>query len=228
MSLRPLVAIVFVRPLASVERAKGKPVGGITQQLVTRITKLYKTALAALYCHRHRTGLGLKVAKRNPSTLSIAQLSPKHGYGGSTLAAGQRLGQISCRRRGEKTLNLLAIAIHRFTQSFKLTHQHREQLRLGSHHMLGNLQLRFIELFPQLLTALLTEMMLARGKAVPFSAAKIRQGLGVGYFVRKVQGNLRFQISKHLQGPWIVLFKGAIEQIAYTRFMAPQTGGDPE
>jgi len=62
---------------------------------------------------------------------------------------------------------------------FKLTHQHREQLRLGSDHMFRNLQLRFIELFfPQLLTALLTEMMLARGKAVPFSAAKVRQSLG--------------------------------------------------
>ncbi len=126
VSLRPLVPIIFVRPLTSIDRVKGKPVSGIPQQLVTRITKLYTTTLATLYRDRHCACLGLKVVKRNPSTLRITQLSPKRGYRRSTLAARQRLGQVSCRRRSEKTLDLLAVAIHRFTQSLKLTHQHRD------------------------------------------------------------------------------------------------------
>src|SRR6476646_1190213 len=39
----PLVAIVFVRPLTSIERVKRKPVRGVAQQLITGKTKLYDT-----------------------------------------------------------------------------------------------------------------------------------------------------------------------------------------
>ena len=47
MSLRPLVAIVFIRPLTAIERVKRHPVRGVSHQFVTGITKHYDMALAA-------------------------------------------------------------------------------------------------------------------------------------------------------------------------------------
>ena len=47
VSFSPLVPIVFVRPLTSIERVKRNPVRGVSHQLVTGKTKQYDTALAA-------------------------------------------------------------------------------------------------------------------------------------------------------------------------------------
>src|SRR5882724_8438167 len=49
VSLRSLVAIIFLRPLTAIERVKRKPVRGVAQQLIAGITKLYHTALATRF-----------------------------------------------------------------------------------------------------------------------------------------------------------------------------------
>ena len=228
MSFRPLVAIVFVRPLTAIERVKRQPVRGVSHQLVTGKTKQYDTALAAGFGYRDPSRFGLKVTKGLPSTLGIAQLSPKHRHDGPTFASRQRLGKLSCRHRGEKTFDLLAVALHRLSQGLKLSDEHQEQLRLGSDHVLGNLKLRLAELLPQLFTALLTEMVLALGKAVPFSTGKLRQmPAGSDSCVKKIQRDLRFQIRKDLQRPRVILFERYLDLIEKPSLVAPSAGGDP-
>jgi len=68
VSLGSLIPIVGVGPFALVERDKRQPVRGV-HVLVTGKTKLYRTALAVRFGHRHHARLGLKVAKRLPATL---------------------------------------------------------------------------------------------------------------------------------------------------------------
>ena len=102
----PLVAIVFVRPLTSIERVKRKPVRGVAQQLITGKTKLYDTALATGFGYRHSTRLGLKVTKRLPATLGITELSPKHGHGGATFSSRQRLNKLSAGIEAKKLSTL--------------------------------------------------------------------------------------------------------------------------
>src|SRR5713226_9798926 len=103
-----LIAVVFVGPLTSIERDKRKPVGSIAHQLVTRKTKLNERALATGFGHWHHSRLGLKVVKRFPSTLGIAQLSPKHGQNRAVLTSRQRLGG---RILGEKIQRYLGFKI---------------------------------------------------------------------------------------------------------------------
>jgi hypothetical protein len=173
MSSGPLVAIVSVRPLTAVKRDKGQPVRGVTQKLV--VTKLYNMALTTGLGYRDSTCLGLKVAERFPATLDITELGPKHRDDGAAFSSRQRLYQFSCRHRGEKTLDLLAVALDRLNQGLQLNHQHPKQLRLGSDDVLGNGQLRLAKLLPQLFTACLAEMVLTLGKTVPVPAGKLRQ-----------------------------------------------------
>ena len=131
VSFRPLVAIIFVRPLTSIERVKRKPVRGVAQQLITGKTKLYDTALATGFGYRHSTRLGLKVTKGLPATLGITELSPKHGHGGATFSSRQRLDKLSCRHRGEKTFDLIAVALHRLSQDLSWTTSARSSCALA-------------------------------------------------------------------------------------------------
>src|SRR5574337_614612 len=217
-----LVSIVGVGPFASIERDKRQPVRSVAHVFVTGKTKLHEATLATRFGHRHYSRLGLKVPKGVPSTLGIPQLSPKHRYDRPVLSSRQCLNQLTCRHRGEKTLNPLAVALNRLEQSLKLNEQHAQQLRLGSHHVLGHLELRFIHFLPQLLTARLTQMMLTLGKAVPGPAAKLGEGRWSWILFEKIQGDLRFEIGKNLQGPGIVLFERAIELVEQPTLLAHQ------
>ena len=78
----------------------------------------------------------------------------------------QRLGKLSGRARGEKTLDLVVIDLHCFDRSPKLLDEDLEPLCFGSDHMLGHRKLRFLKLLPELLTALFTEMVLLGGQAI--------------------------------------------------------------
>ena len=91
-ALRP---IVLVRPLTSPERVKRKPVDGMSQVLVTGKSKKYHTALATGLGHGDFTRLGLEVAKGFPAIVSVAQLSPKLGNGGSAFSSRQGLYELS-------------------------------------------------------------------------------------------------------------------------------------
>ena len=102
----PLVAIIFVRPLTSIERVKRKPVRGVAQQLITGKTKLYDTALATGFGYRHSTRLGLKVTKRLPATLGVTELSPKHGHGGATFPPGSVLTNLAAGIEAKKLSTL--------------------------------------------------------------------------------------------------------------------------
>src|SRR5688500_17921498 len=95
MSFSPLVAIVFLRPLTSVERVKSEPVRCVSQHVVTGKTKLCCTALAALSRYWDPSCLGLKVLVRLPAALGIAQLGPRHGDGGPSFSSRQRLCKLS-------------------------------------------------------------------------------------------------------------------------------------
>src|SRR5437867_2223318 len=222
VSFSPLVTIVFLRPLTAIERVKRKPIRGVAQQLIAGITKLYHTALATRFGYRDSTRLGLEVAKGLPSTLSISQLSPKHGYGGPTFSSRQRANKFSRRHRGEKTFNLLAVALYRLSQRPELDGEHQKQLRLGSDYVLGNRQLRLTKLLPQLLTALLAEVVLALGKAVPLATGKVRQSPWGGILLEKIQRNLRFQIRKDLQRPRVILFERHLDLVKEPSLVTPQ------
>ena len=206
VSFSPLVAIIFVRPLASIERVKRKPVRAVAQQLITGKTKLYDPTLATGFGYRHSSRLSLEVTKRLPATLGITELSPKHGQGGATFSSRQRLSKLSCRHRGEKTFDLFAVVLQRLRQRLKLGDEHQKQLRLGSDDVFGNLKLRLAKLLPQLFTARLAEMVLTLGKTVPVPAGKLRQRLWGRILGEKIQGDFRFQITKYLQGARIILF----------------------
>ena len=117
VSFAPLVAIIFVRPLTSIERVKRKPVRGVRSILITGKTKLYDMTFATGFGYRHSSRLGLKVTKRLPATLGITELSPKLGHGGPAFSSRQRLNKLSCRHRGEKTFDLLAVVFHRFSKA---------------------------------------------------------------------------------------------------------------
>src|SRR5882757_7749057 len=123
-------------------------------------------ALTTGLSHRHRTRLGLKMARGLPATRSIAKFGPDSRNQGSAFSARQRLGKLSSRARDEKTLDLVVVGLHRFDRSSELIDKHLDQLRFGSDHMRGYPQLRLVKLHPQLLTALLTQMMLLGSKAV--------------------------------------------------------------
>src|SRR5262245_2443815 len=86
-----LLPIVLVRPLTSPERIKRKPVDGMSQVLVTGKSKKYHTALATGLGDGDFTCFGLEVAKGLPAIVSIAQLSPKLGNGGSPFPSRQGL-----------------------------------------------------------------------------------------------------------------------------------------
>jgi hypothetical protein len=145
-----LLPIILVRPLTSPKRIKRKPVDGMSQMLVTGKSKKYHTALATRLGNGDFTRLGLEVAKGLPAIVSIAQLSPKLGNGGSAFSSRQGLYQLSCRHRGEKTFDLLTIAIHLWQQGLKLNHQCQQQFRLGSNNVVGNGQLSRTKLLPKL------------------------------------------------------------------------------
>jgi len=176
MSFSPLIPIVSVRPLTAVERGKGKQVRSVAQMLVTGKAKLYDMAFAAGSGHRDYSRLGLKVLEGLPSTLGISQLRPDRWHQGAALSSRQRLGKLSGRGRGEKTLDPLSVGLNCGDRGLKLVEQHLDQLCLGSDHMLGNHQLRLVKLLPQLITARLAEMMLLLGEAVPLCTAKLAEG----------------------------------------------------
>src|SRR5262245_34193161 len=67
MSFRPLVAVVFVRPLTAIKRVKRKPVRGVAQQFVTGKAKLYDTTLATRFGYRDPSSFSLKVPKGCPA-----------------------------------------------------------------------------------------------------------------------------------------------------------------
>src|SRR5215467_12272802 len=222
MSFSPLVTIVMIGPLTSIERDKGQPVGGVAQDLVTTETKLDHAALTAGLGHRHYTRLGLQVTKRLPAILSIAELGPQCGHDRARLGSRQQSHQLSRRHGGEKTSDPLVVALNRIAQSDQLSHQHLQQPRLGSHHVLGNLKLRLLELVPQLFRALLSKRMLALGKAIPLPASQSRKSLRCWVLFEKIQREVRFQIRKHLQRPRIVLFECGRELVEQPGLLTDQ------
>src|SRR6185369_15709047 len=133
-----LISIVLFRPLTSTERVERKPVHGLAQMLVTGGSKLDQAVFATGLGDRDRSGLCLKMSERTPATWSIAQLGPKGCYRGGAFSAGQRLGQLSWRHSGEKTLNLLVVAVHRLDRGLHLHHQRQQKFRFGSHHVFGD------------------------------------------------------------------------------------------
>src|ERR671924_1363608 len=222
MSFSPLIAIVFLRPLTAIKRVKREPVRGVSQQLIAGKTKVYDAALAALFGHWHCSCLGLKMVPRLPSIPGVAQLSPKHGHGGPSFSSRQRLSKLSCRHRAEKIFDLLLVAVYGWQQGLKLNDQRCKQLGLGSNHMPGNRQLRLAELLPELVTALLTQVMVAFGKTVPLSAPKIGESPWSRVLLEKIQRNLRLQIRKNLQGSRVILFERHLDLIKQPRFLAHQ------
>ena len=83
MTFIPLSPVVELGPLTMVDRDKGKPVHRVAQMLVTGKTKVYDTTFATGFGHRHRSCLGLKVARGFPATLGIAELGPDRRHQGS-------------------------------------------------------------------------------------------------------------------------------------------------
>src|SRR5437867_12921401 len=220
MAVIPLAPVVEPGPITVVERDKGKPVHRVAQMLVTGKTKVYNTTFATGFGHRYRSRLGLKMTRGLPATLGIAEFGPDRRHQGSAFTARQRLGKLSGRARGEKTLDPVVIDLHRFDRSPKLLDEDLDQLGLGSDHMLGHRKLRFIKLLPQLLTALFTEMMLLGGKAVELFTCK-RTEMSRGRIpLEKIQGVLSFQVLKDLQGPGIILFERGGELIEKPSFVA--------
>ena len=76
MAFIPLSPVVELGPLTVVDRDKRKPVHGVAQMLVTGETEVDDTTFAAGFSHRHRSRLGLKVARRLPATRSVTELGP--------------------------------------------------------------------------------------------------------------------------------------------------------
>ena len=79
VSFSPLVPIIFVRPLTSIERVKRNPVDRMPQILITGKAKIYDMTFATRFGYGDSSPLGLKVAKGLPAILGIAQLSPSLG-----------------------------------------------------------------------------------------------------------------------------------------------------
>ena len=204
VSFSPLVPIIFVRPLTSIERVKRNPVDRMPQIFITGKAKMYDMTFATRFGYGDSSPLGLKVAKGLPAILGIAQLSPKLGYGGPAFSSRQALYKLSCRHRGEKTFDLLAVAFHRWQQGLKLNHQRQQKFRFGSNHVWGTGQLRLIDLIPKLITAGLAEMMVALGKVVPAPAGKLRESLRSWILFEKIPRYVGLQIRKNLQWPRIV------------------------
>src|SRR5437016_733431 len=196
MAVIPLAPVVEPGPLTVVKRDKGKPVHRVAQMLVTGKTKVYNTTFATGFGHRYRSRLGLKMTRGLPATLGIAEFGPDRRHQGSAFTARQRLGKLSGRARGEKTLDPVIIDLHRFDRSPKLLDEDLDQLGLGSDHMLGHRKLRFIKLLPQLLTALCTEMMLLGGKAIELFTFKGTEMSRGRIALEKIQGDLSLQRSE--------------------------------
>jgi hypothetical protein len=129
MPLSPLLSVVELGPLAVVERDKGKPIHRVTQMFITGKTKLNHTTVATGLSHRHRSRLGLKVAKRFPATFDIAELSPDRGHQGSAFSARQRLSNLSRRARGEKTLDLVVVSLNGLNRRSQLIDDHYVNLQ---------------------------------------------------------------------------------------------------
>jgi hypothetical protein len=202
-----LIPIVFLCPLTSTQRVERKPVHGMAQMLVTGESKLYYTTFATGLSYRDRSRLSLKLPEGIPTVLSIAELGPNRRYCGSGFTAGQRLGHFSCRHSGEKTLNILVVAVNRLDRGLQLDNQRQQKFRFGSNHVFGDRELRLVELVPKLLRACFTEVVLARGEAVPAPARKLGEGLRGGIHFEKIQRDLGFQVLKDLQRTRIILFK---------------------
>src|SRR4030095_3163284 len=156
----PLVSIVMVRPLTSIERDKRQPVGCVAHQLVTRKPKVHHTAFAARFGHRDHARFGLQLTNRFPTTLGITDLRPKDRHDGTRFSSRQRLDQLSGRHRGEKTFDFLLVGPYDLRYRLTLDQQYQKKLRLDSDHMLGNCQLRLTKLLPKLLAAILPQIML--------------------------------------------------------------------
>lgn len=170
VSQSPLVPIVSVRPLTSIQRDKRKPVHGVAQLLVTGKSKLYHVGFATRLGHRHHSCLGLKVPERLPLTVGIPQIGSKLWCQGPTLCSRQRLHKLSCRHRGEKTLHLLPVLLYGSDQNLQFLYQYLHQLRLGSDYMFRDAQLCLAQSLPQLSTALLSQMVLPRKALLPLKA----------------------------------------------------------
>ena len=117
----------------------------------------------------------------------------------------------------------LVVGLYCIRRSLELGEQHHKKLGLGSDHMVRDLKLRLIQFLPQLLTAPLTEMMLAFGKAIPLLWAKIRQSPRSRILFEKIPRDLGFQISKNLQGTRIIFFESYPNLIEEPRFLTPQS-----
>src|SRR5438093_8389487 len=222
VTFSPLIAIVLLRPLRSLQRVKGKPIHGLAQMLVTGKSKLNHTAFATGLGDKDSSPLSLKVPKGVPTLWSVAQLSPNARYRGAAFSADQLLGDFSCRHSGEKTLNLLAVAVDGFNRGLQLHDQHCQKLGLGSDHMCGNRQLRFVELVPKLATAGFTEVVVALGKALPATTRKLRESLRGRIGFEKIQRDLRVQTLKDLQGNRILFFKRYPDLAEQPGFLPPQ------
>jgi hypothetical protein len=66
--------------------------------------------------------------------------------------------------------------------------------------MIRDSKLRLIQFLPEILTALLSEMMLALGKAIPLPSGQIRQSPWSRIMFKKIPRDLRFQIRKTSKG----------------------------
>src|SRR5262245_28510626 len=218
-----LLPIGLVRPLTSSERVKRKPVDGMSQMLVTGKAKNYHVALATRLGYGNSARLSLKVSKGLPTIVGIAQLSPKLGDGGPAFSSRQGLYQLSCRHRGEKTFDFLAVAFHLWDQGLKLNHQRQQEFSFGSNNVFGNRQLSLTELLPKLVRAHLTEMMVVLGKSVPAPAVKLRESLRGGIRFEKISRDLALQIAKNLQRPRVVLFEGDPDLMKKPRFLTHES-----
>ena len=220
MAFVPLAAVVELGPLTVVERDKRKPVHRVAQMFVASEAEKDHMTLATGLSHRHRSRLGLKMARGFPATRSIAQFGPDRRHQGSAFPARQRLGHLGRRARGEKTLNLVVVGLHRFDRSSELIDKHLDQLRFGSDHMLGHRQLRLLKLLPQLFAALLAQRMLLCSKAVELFTFK-RAQMSRGRIAReKIQSHLGLDILKDLQGPGVVLFERGGELVEQSSLVA--------
>ena len=99
--------------------------------------------------HRDHSRLSLEVPKGLPAILGTPELSPNDWDGGPAFSSRQRLDQVSCRHRGEKTFDLLLVLFNRLKRGLKLNHKRRQKSRFGSHHVLGNCQLRLVVVSPK-------------------------------------------------------------------------------
>src|SRR5438093_13203477 len=97
VTFSPLIAIVLLRPLRSLQRIKGKPIHGLAQMLITNKSKLNHTAFATGLGDKDSSPLSLKMPKRVPTLWSIAQLNPNAHYHNTAFSTEQRLSDFSCK-----------------------------------------------------------------------------------------------------------------------------------